>query len=59
MIRSNTFFYCALTIMLSFYFLNQIEFDLESYKLGIYEFILFYKSLNQHSIQYFTIALSL
>ena len=47
---NNTFFYCVMTIYISLYFSNQIEFDLKSINR---EFLLFLKSLNKHYIQYF------
>ena len=50
MLRSNTFFYCAITIYIPFkYFSNQIEFDLKSIN---QEFLLFLKLLKTHPLQY-------
>ena len=45
-LRSNTFFYCTMTIY--------IRFDLKSIN---QEFILFFKLLKKHPVQYFSIEL--
>ena len=49
-IINNTFFYCAMTVCIPFIFSDQIEFDLKSVN---QEFLLFFKSFNKHSTQYF------
>ena len=52
-LRNNTFFYCAMTIYVSF-IPFQIKFDLKSIN---QEPLLFLKLQKKHSIQYFTIEL--
>ena len=53
-LRSDTFFYCAMMDYIHSYCSNQIESDLKSI---IHEFLLFFKLLKKHSIQYLTIEL--